>query len=285
MRRAFVVGAGGAVGESVARHLLERGWSVVASMHTKRVDVAERLRQAGASIADHDIDHNSDWASAAADSDVWIFTTHLTRTVRALSRVDRISRRVIALSSNNVAIQPEAAAYREIADAEHALRRCAPHATIVRPTMIYGDRRLPTVTRLLKLARRSPFLPLPGSGRARIQPIFFEDLGRLTAGLADQDAADGVYAAGGPDVLSMRDLFVAIVRAADGNAFVLPTPKLLVWFAALAPYSGFSMAQANRSEFDRTAVTQMNLPTELMPRTTISDGLRAHVASMRGDAH
>ncbi|MBS0386663.1 MAG: NmrA family NAD(P)-binding protein [Proteobacteria bacterium] len=281
MPRAFVAGASGAVGESVVRHLLQSGWTVTASMHRRRPDVAARLRGAGAAIAMHDLDRDADWTASASDSDAWIFITRLERTMRALACAERLPPRIVAFSSNNVAVHPEAPAYRALAAAEAALRQRAPCAAILRPTMIYGDRRLSAVTRLLQLARWSPLLPLPGSGEALTQPVFADDLGRLAAGLAGSATA-GVYAVGGPDVVSMRSFFAAIALAVGSSPLIAPTPPALLQAAAWLPFLAFSKAQAERTERDRIAAPQTPLPPELVPRTALRGGLQAHLAAVRG---
>lgn len=280
MPRAFVAGAGGAVGEAVVHHLLSQGWNVIASMRRPRPGVSARLAAAGARVIMQDLDREAGWSVDAGVCDAWIFTTHLERTLRAMAHAGRLPPRIVAFSSNNVAVHPEAVTYRALAAAERALRERAPHAAIVRPTLVYGDARLPTVTRLLRLARWSPVLPLPGSGRARVQPVFADDLGRLAAGLAEI-SANGVFAAGGPEVLSMHAFFTAIAAAAGAMPAIVPMPNFVLRSAAWFPFLGFSKAQAERAERDRVAVQQALLPAQLAPQMGLRRGLLAHLATMQ----
>jgi NADH dehydrogenase len=158
-----------------------------------------------------------------------------------------------------------------MAAAEQRLRAHFPQAAIVRPTLIYGDPRLPTLTRLMRMARRSPLLPLPGSGRARVQPVFHADLGDLAAGLARPDAPSGVFAAGGPDIVTMRELYAAVAAAADAKPLIAPLPRLALSFAAALDL--LSDEQAARAEYDRVAIVQDALPAGLAPRTGLREGL------------
>jgi NADH dehydrogenase len=275
---ALVVGAGGAVGEAAAQALAALGWRVTASMRTQRPDAAERLRRSGANVVSHDVEEEG-WPDG--DYDAAVFVTRLDLTVRALERAAGLSAsRVVAFSSNNVAVHPEAEIYRRLAAAEEALRARCPGAAIVRPTMIYGDARLPTLTRLMRMARKWPVLPLPGSGRARVQPVFHEDLGRVAAGLAAVEAP-GVYAVGGPDVVTMRQLFEAAARAARARCSFVAIPAALLRVAAPAlSFIGFSDDQVARAERDRLAVTQTPLPADLAPRTALAEGLARHAAAI-----
>lgn len=277
-KTALVIGAGGAVGEAIAHELLAHGWRVAASMRTRREEAIARLRRAGAEIAFHDIARDASWTAQRYDAIV--FATHLPLALAALENSDIGAAHVVAFSSNNVAIHPEAPAYRELARAEAALRTQMSDAAIVRPTMIYGDPRLRTLARLLAWARRSPVLPLPGSGKARVQPVFHEDLGRLAAGLAERRAA-GVFAAGGPDVVSMRDLFEAAAYAAGARRMILPIPTPLLRIAApLTSPFGFSAAQAARADVDRLVAPQTPVPDALMPRVGLAEGLARLAAAL-----
>lgn len=275
--RALVIGAGGAVGEAIVAALAARGWRVHASMRTRRDDVLRRLAASGASVSFHDITTDDGWAPLAESSDALVFATHLELTVSALERLKR-AERIVAFSSNNVAIHPDAPTYRALANAEHSLRARFPSATIIRPTLIYGDPRLETLTRVLRMAHAWPVIPLPGSGRARMQPVFHEDLGRLAAGLADTGQG-GVYALGGSDVMTMRELFAQAKRTTGGRGMVLPVPAPLLKVAAFT--GAYPAEQAARADWRRVAIPQTPIPDDLLPRMRFEDGLARHWAAMQ----
>jgi len=275
-RTAFVAGAGGAVGEATALALRRAGWRVVASMRTRRADAIARLEAAGARVVSHDLPGDNGWARDAAGCEALVFTTHLSITLAALDAAPSV-RRIVVFSSNNVAADADAPSYRALAQVEAAVRARFAHAAIIRPTLIYGDVRLATLTRLIQLARRSPVLPLPGSGRALVQPVFHGDLGALAAGLAEGDAPRGVFAAGGPDILTMRDLYRQAARAAGSRPLVISTPANF-----LAALKLISSEQAARAETDRSAIGQDELPAAFIPRTPLSVGLAHHARTVFG---
>lgn len=274
---AFVVGAGGAVGEAAAAALVRRGWRVTASLRQRRADAINRLEGMGVDITFADLAIDSAWAGMAARRDVLVFTTRLTLTAAALGNELVGASRLVAFSSNNVAADPGAPSSRDLAAAEAALRSRAPRMAIVRPTLIYGDPRLPTMTRLLRIARTWPVLPMPGSGRARMQPIFYQDLGELVASLAASDAPSGVFAAGGPEVLTVRELYGAVQRALGRRAPIVPIPKLALPLLSrwLTP------EQVARAESDRVAIPQDPPPSDWRPQTSLADGLSALVNAMQ----
>jgi len=278
-RRALVVGAGGAVGEATALALLRDGWRVTASMRTERADVTARLQAAGAEIVYTTLGAGVDLPASANACDALIFLTNLNLTRVVLERAPQ-DRRIVAFSSNNVAADADAPSYRALAAQEAALRARFSNLAIVRPTLIYGDPRLVTVTRLLRLAKASPVLPLPGSGRARVQPVFHVDLARLAAGLAETAAPVGVFAAGGPDVVTMRGLYQLIASTVGTAPWIVPLPGFALRLARVVGV--LSGEQVQRAERDRVAVMQDAVPEALRPRTSLHDGLKLHFNAMGG---
>lgn len=275
MKRAFVAGAGGAVGEAATLALLRDGWRVTASMHQPREGVRARLLAAGADVQFHELNGDSAWRRDAESCDALIFTTHLALTCAALSGSE--PKRLVAFSSNNIAADPDAPSYRALAESEAELRAAFPDTAIIRPTLIYGDPRLATIARLMRLAQRLPVLPLAGSGRAKVQPVFHADLGALAAGLAAAPVR-GAFAAGGPEIVSMRALYAEVARALNVSRLILPLPPVL-----LKAVGVISAEQAERAEVDRIAIAQDAIPEALRPRTMLQAGL-THLADLFSEA-
>lgn len=85
---------------------------------------------------------------------------------------------------------------------------------MLHPTMIYGATGEDNVQRLAALLRRLPVAPLPGGGRALVQPIHQDDLSRCI--LAAIDIAwtrPEVMVVAGPEPLPYRDFLAAVARA------------------------------------------------------------------------
>jgi nucleoside-diphosphate-sugar epimerase len=110
---------------------------------------------------------------------------------------------------------------------------------MLHPTMIYGAAGENNVQRLAALLRRLPLVPLPGGGRALVQPIHQDDVTRCV--LAALDVAWGEPATltiAGPAPLP----YAAFVRAVAQAAGLAP-PRIVGVPAgllmALAPLAGF----------------------------------------------
>jgi len=81
-----------------------------------------------------------------------------------------------------------------------------PGAIIIRPSIVFGPEDA-FFNRFAAMARVSPLLPLIGGGHTRFQPVFVGDLATAIANVATGAGRPGtVYEAGGPEVLSFREL-------------------------------------------------------------------------------
>src|SRR5688572_20384286 len=110
-RSAVVVGASGAVGESVATHLLAAGLRVTATMRRESAGAASRLENAGAKLARLDLEKPISPALFEG-ADAVVLTPILKLSVRALNALRAANvPRVIAFSSNNVAIDLKSPTY------------------------------------------------------------------------------------------------------------------------------------------------------------------------------
>ncbi len=87
---------------------------------------------------------------------------------------------------------------------------------MLHPTMIYGAQGEDNVQRLAALLRRLPVVPLPGGGRALVQPIFQGDVTRcLLAALRVEWGGAEALVIAGPQAMPYAD-FVRAVAAAAG---------------------------------------------------------------------
>ncbi|WP_203073211.1 SDR family oxidoreductase [Falsiroseomonas ponticola] len=86
---------------------------------------------------------------------------------------------------------------------------------MLHPTMIYGATGEDNVQRLAALLKRLPVAPLPGGGRALVQPIHQEDLSRCILAAIDIEWRHAeVMVVAGPEPLPYRDFLLAVAQAA-----------------------------------------------------------------------
>jgi len=125
---------------------------------------------------------------------------------------------------------------------EAALLVSGRRGVMLHPTMIYGAQGEDNVQRLASLLRRLPIVPLPGGGKALVQPIHQDDLTRcLLAALDTPWTGPRTVVIAGPTPLSYAD-FVRGIAAAAGLArpriMAMPAGLLMALapIAALVPF-------------------------------------------------
>ncbi len=104
--------------------------------------------------------------------------------------------------------------------------------TIFRPSWIYGPRDR-SLNRLAFFARLLPFVPLPGPGTAKVQPVHVDDVGTAVALALKLPAAENqVVEIGGPQTLNFRQIVPIMLTVMGKRRLVLPTPTPIVKMGA-----------------------------------------------------
>ena len=129
-----------------------------------------------------------------------------------------------------------ASAYgRSKAEGEAAVRAALPEATIVRPSIVFGqeDGFLNRFARFQAL----PFVPVL-RGAARFQPVWVADVARAIAAAALDPAKHGgkTYELGGPEIVSMAEINAWLARATGRRPIFVPVPDAIG--GALATIAG-----------------------------------------------
>ncbi|CAN8070781.1 unnamed protein product, partial [Agarophyton chilense] len=114
---------------------------------------------------------------------------------------------------------------------EVVLRDLFPHATIVRPADMFGaeDRLL---TRLATNVVSAPIIALPRDGESRVQPVWVNDVASvIAAAVRDPDRyAATTLELGGPQVLTVRDLYDFVCTSTKREARFFPLPPRVMHF-------------------------------------------------------
>ena len=116
---------------------------------------------------------------------------------------------------------------RAKAQAEAAIQGSGLRYTIIRPSWVYGkgDKAL---NRFAGFARTLPFVPVIGSGRQRLQPVFVGDVVRLAVDSLDAAAAaNQVFEIGGPEVMTMDEVIRTMLTAMGKKKPLLHGPAFV----------------------------------------------------------
>ena len=111
---------------------------------------------------------------------------------------------------------------------EDVVRRAFPAATVIRPSVMFGEGDA-FVTKLAELLRRFPVFPLFGQGTTRLQPVHVVDVARAIRCIAEREDLQGrVHELGGPDILPFREVVTQIAIQVGARTKLLPVP-LGIW--------------------------------------------------------
>jgi NADH dehydrogenase len=135
--------------------------------------------------------------------------------------------RIIHLSALGASPTSPAISDRTKAEGEQVVREVFPQATIVRPSLVFGEDDH-FFSRFAAMIRSSPVLPLIGGGTTKFQPVFVAD---MTAGLLEllqrSDTTGKTYEFAGPQVYSFKALLELLLTALNRQRILLPIPFAL----------------------------------------------------------
>jgi len=113
---------------------------------------------------------------------------------------------------------------RTKAEGEAAVRAIYPDATVVRPSIVFGNGD-GFFNRFAAMAQLSPALPLIGGGHTRFQPVFVGDLGQALARVVTDEATAGqTYELGGPGTFSFKELMEKMLAETGQHRLLIPVP-------------------------------------------------------------
>ena len=118
---------------------------------------------------------------------------------------------------------------------EQRVREAAPHAVILRPSVLFG-RDDAFLRNLSVLIRMLPLIPLFGNGGTRLQPVYVKDVAIATERIfCSNGLSANIYELGGAQIFTYKELLSIIARHLNRKRLKLPVP-FVIWelLAALA---------------------------------------------------
>jgi NADH dehydrogenase len=218
-RLVTVFGGGGLIGRYVSQALLSRGLRLrVVQRDPRRANFLKPLATLGqiqfaaADITDRAMVERAVHGSAAVINLVGILRGNFDAVHRdgarnvAEAAAAAGAQALVQVSAIGADPESESRYGRSKGEGEAAVRAAFPSATILRPSLAFGQEDN-FINRFATMARLLPFIPVL-RGRWRIQPVHAADLGRAIALAALDPRTHGgrTYELGGPQVMTMLEL-------------------------------------------------------------------------------
>lgn len=241
-------GGSGFIGRYAARKLAKRGWRVRAAV--RRPNEAHFLRPYGdvgqiepvqANIRDDDSCRRALEGADAVVNFVGILRPSGKQSFEAVqaegaARVARLAkeagaRRFVHISAIGADADSDSAYARTKAEGEQAVRLSMPEATILRPSLVFGEEDQ-FFNRFARMAQFSPVLPIAGA-ETRFQPVYVDDVAEAAVRSLEGELAEGrTLELGGPEVKTMRELMELMFDVTRRKRVVADVPFGLMRFGA-----------------------------------------------------
>ena len=226
-----VIGASGRSGAALCRALLADGVRFVPV-------VRDAARWAGTGLPGEprlaDLGDPPALARALAGATHVVSCAHARHVPAVLQAAPADARFVFLGSTRKYTAWPDAHGSGVLAG-EAAFLASGRPGVMLHPTMIYGAQGEDNVARLAALLRRLPVVPLPGGGRALVQPIHQDDVTRCILAALSRDWSRPVtLIIAGPAALRYAAFVRAVARAAGlRTPWIVGVPAALLRMAAV----------------------------------------------------
>lgn len=122
---------------------------------------------------------------------------------------------------------------------EHAVTAHFPQATILRPSVAFGVEDQ-FFNKFAALANIAHVLPLIGGGKSKFQPVYVADVARAVVRCGEDARTMGkTYELGGPDVMTLKDIYVKINDVTGRKNCLLSVPiwlmRIKAFFLGILP--------------------------------------------------
>ncbi|CAE7862207.1 NDUFA9 [Symbiodinium microadriaticum] len=263
-KQVTVFGGTGFLGREIVRHLVAESFSVRAA--ARRPD---RVAIEGSQGVYADLRDETSVAAALKGTDaavnaVGLYVEKGAETFEAVHELGALNlahqcaaqgiTRLVHISGIGADLHSQSAYVRSRGKGELLVRDIFPQATILRPSALFGPGD-GFVTALAGIIRRSPVIPLFGSGATRLQPVFVGDVAAAVGAALQHPAAPGaLYELGGPRTYSYRALLELVAARIDRKPRLLPLPfavwQRLATLAAILPHPPITTAQVTLMQQD-----------------------------------
>ena len=287
-QKVAVIGGGGFIGRSLVRKLVATGHVVrVGSQNPEKIQGLGKARGIGrveflkTSVNDAaQLDRLFDGVDAVVN-----LVSVMTPDVQTLHRINVEGARLAAvrahlagvkhyvhMSAIGASLTSPGAYGRSKAAAERVVRDVFPDARLLRPSVVFGtDDSFFNLFALI--AALSPVLPV-FAGRTYYQPVFVEDVAEAALRLLRPENAGLTVEAGGPDILSMRELMAFVLEASGRKRILLPIPQVVARLEATV------LEKLPGHLLTRDQVAMMSVDNVVQPGAETLQTLGIHPASL-----
>ena len=141
------------------------------------------------------------------DSNIWKVNVDYTRFL--VIEAKKYNKRFIYVSSQNVLFGKDN--YSKTKKEAESIVKTLKNFVILRPTIIYGKDDDRYIGKLIRIIKNYPLVPIIGSGKNKLQPIYVGDLIDIIKIFIKNDI-NGIFLVAGPSVITYNELVELIIK-------------------------------------------------------------------------
>ena len=238
----LITGAGGFLGRRMVELAVERGLRVRAMVRRRQSDLvslpAHEIVQGDltdpSSLANavggvHTVIHAAATTSETAPDEQLSWRTNVEGTKNLLAACKQANvNRWIQISSLSANAQNNSVYGRTKFAADEEVRQSGIFWTILQPGTIYGPGSRGLFAKMVRLTKKLPIVPVFGSGKQTMRPIFVDDAASAPLDCLEHDSTIGMtYTLGCEDAITFNEFIRGIGRAQGKRKWLLHAP---LWF-------------------------------------------------------
>lgn len=235
-RLAAVIGGRGVIGAAIVAALGGAGWDVVVGTHDRAALAGgHRYADLGSEESLHRAVEGAEVVVQSATFPTYpIERPRLGHTFDAFdgAGTERLvaaaaasgARRYLLVSGVGAGRCSASPYFRALDRGERAVARSGMEWVCLRPAFVYGPRDR-GINRLLRIARWSPVLWVPGTGRQLHQPVYVGDLAHVAARALEPGAPQGPVEVGGPGRMTLDEMLRTALATTGLRRLLVHTPQ------------------------------------------------------------
>ncbi len=235
-----IAGGGGFVGKNLIRVMKEEGFlgkdTVVIDKDIKGL---ESVKKHKVKTILADVSGKGDWVESLKGADIlinlaaqisakeyapfWKNNVETTKELIAAAKKHKVKKIIHFSSAAVLSVRKDWYAETK-KESEDIIVKSRISSVILRPSLMFGPEDDKNIGYLINFARKSPIFPIPGSGDYPRQPIFIDDVCRLTISIAKKFRKGSVHSINGKDTLPFGEMIKTVLRNMKGIHIPLHIP-------------------------------------------------------------